>query len=125
MTCFEESGMRLRNIVSLALVAMLLTTALQWGFDFKGVATLGTAFGGIPMTLPHFRIPPFDFTTIVQLIGPAFTIALLGARASPMSWRPCLEDSRPPARLHAQPRTSVTARAAQSPAWCIAAFSCS
>jgi sulfate permease, SulP family len=67
------------------LVAMLLATALQWWFNFKGVATLGTAFGGIPTSLPHFQFPVFDFTTVVQLIGPAFTIALLGAIESLLS----------------------------------------
>ena len=35
-----------------ALVAMLLATGLQWQFGFEGVATLGTAFGDIPMSLP-------------------------------------------------------------------------
>ena len=78
-------GTRYLKRVPAPLVAMLLTTALQWGFDFKGVATLGTAFGGIPMSLPSFQFPVFDFTTIVQLIGPAFTIALLGAIESLLS----------------------------------------
>jgi SulP family sulfate permease len=78
-------GTRFLKRVPAPLVAMLLTTALQWGFDFKGVATLGTAFGGIPTSLPHFQLPLFDFTTIVQLIGPAFTIALLGAIESLLS----------------------------------------
>jgi sulfate permease, SulP family len=67
------------------LVAMLLTTALQWLFNFDGVATIHTAFGGIPRALPHLQLPAFDFTTLVQLIGPAFTIALLGAIESLLS----------------------------------------
>jgi sulfate permease, SulP family len=37
------------------------------------------------MSLPRFQLPEFDFTTIVQLIGPAFTIALLGAIESLLS----------------------------------------
>jgi sulfate permease, SulP family len=78
-------GTRYLKRVPAPLVAMLLATAVQWGFDFKGVATLGTAFGGIPTSLPHFQFPVFDFTTIVQLIGPAFTIALLGAIESLLS----------------------------------------
>jgi sulfate permease, SulP family len=78
-------GTRYLKRVPAPLVAMLLATALQWAFDFKGVATLGTAFGGIPMSLPRFQLPVFDFTTIVQLIGPAFTIALLGAIESLLS----------------------------------------
>jgi sulfate permease, SulP family len=67
------------------LVAMLLTTALQAVFHFDGVATLGTAFGAIPRGLPHLQVPVFDFTTLLQLIGPAFTIALLGSIESLLS----------------------------------------
>jgi SulP family sulfate permease len=78
-------GTRYFKRVPAPLVAMLLVTALQWIFDFGGVATLGTAFGGIPRQLPHLQFPAFDFTTLVQLIGPAFTIALLGAIESLLS----------------------------------------
>jgi len=78
-------GTRYLKRVPAPLVAMLLVTALQWWFDFKGVATLGTAFGGIPMSLPRLQLPVFDFTTLVQLMGPAFTIALLGAIESLLS----------------------------------------
>jgi sulfate permease, SulP family len=78
-------GTRYLKRVPAPLVAMLLATGLQWWFDFKGVATLGTAFGGIPASLPRIQFPAFDFTSIVQLIGPAFTIALLGAIESLLS----------------------------------------
>ncbi len=78
-------GTRYLKRVPSPLVAMLLTTALQWIFGFDGVATLGTAFGGIPMTLPHPQFPTVDFTTLMQLVGPAFTIALLGAIESLLS----------------------------------------
>jgi sulfate permease, SulP family len=78
-------GTRYLRRVPAALVAMLLVTALQWWFNFTGVATLGTAFGGIPTSLPHFQLPVFDFSTLVQLSGPAFTIALLGAIESLLS----------------------------------------
>jgi SulP family sulfate permease len=78
-------GTRYLRRVPAALVAMLLATALQWWFNFTGVATLGTAFGGISTSLPHFQLPEFDFSTLVQLSGPAFTIALLGAIESLLS----------------------------------------
>ena len=78
-------GTRYLKRVPAPLVAMVLATALQWGFNFEGVATLGTAFGGIPTSLPRLQFPVFDFSTIVQLIGPAFTIALLGAIESLLS----------------------------------------
>jgi sulfate permease, SulP family len=78
-------GARYLKRIPSSLVAMLLTTALQWKFNFVGVATLGTEFGGIPMTLPHLRFPDVDLGMLVQLIGPAFTIALLGAIESLLS----------------------------------------
>ena len=78
-------GTRVLRRVPSPLVAMVVVTLLQWQFGFAGVATLGTAFGGIPMTLPHLQLPVIDFATIIQLIGPAFTIALLGAIESLLS----------------------------------------
>ncbi len=67
------------------LVAMVAATILEWHFDFKGVATIGSTFGGIPQSLPHFQVPSITFSEILQLIGPAFTIALLGAIESLLS----------------------------------------
>ena len=67
------------------LVAMVLATAIQWHFNFAGVATIGSAFGGIPQSLPHFQVPSVSFSEVLQLIGPAFTIALLGAIESLLS----------------------------------------
>jgi SulP family sulfate permease len=67
------------------LVAMVIVTSLQALFKFEGVATIGSAFGGISQTLPSFSLPPIAFADIVQLIGPAFTIALLGAIESLLS----------------------------------------
>ncbi len=67
------------------LVAMVVATVLQWLFAFDGVATIGSAFGGIPQSLPHFEAPSMTFTEVIQLIGPAFTIALLGAIESLLS----------------------------------------
>ena len=67
------------------LIAMLVVTGLQAYFHFKGVATLGSAFGGIPRHLPDFKIPTITFDNAVDLIGPAFTIALLGSIESLLS----------------------------------------
>lgn len=67
------------------LVAMLLVTLLQAVFHFKGVATLGSTFGGIPQHLPHFHWPQLTLEHTLDLIGPAFTIALLGAIESLLS----------------------------------------
>ncbi|HEY3431487.1 MAG TPA: sulfate permease [Rhodocyclaceae bacterium] len=67
------------------LVAMVVVTAIQSIFQFDGVATIGSAFGGIPRELPAFDIPDFSSSDLVKLIGPAFTIALLGAIESLLS----------------------------------------
>jgi SulP family sulfate permease len=67
------------------LTAMVVVTVLQASFGFEGVATIGSAFGGIPQGLPSFAMPTFTMTQIVQLMGPAFTIAMLGAIESLLS----------------------------------------
>ncbi len=67
------------------LVAMVLATIEQAIFGFEGVSTIGSAFGGIPQALPHFEPPTLTIAETLQLIGPAFTIALLGAIESLLS----------------------------------------
>ncbi len=49
------------------------------------VETIGTRFGGIPSGLPHLEIPKFRFDLIHGLLGPAVTVAMLGAIESLMS----------------------------------------
>lgn len=67
------------------LTAMVAVTAGVVAFQLDNVATIGSAFGGIPSTLPAPALPSVDFTQIVTLIGPAFTIAMLGAIESLLS----------------------------------------
>lgn len=67
------------------LVALLAATALQFFFHFDGIRTIGTAFGGIPNTLPDFALPAISWNKVIELIGPAFTIAMLGAIESLLS----------------------------------------
>lgn len=67
------------------LVAMALVTSLQAFFHFHGVATLGSTFGKIPQHFPHFQWPSIGVDQVLQLIGPALTIALLGAIESLLS----------------------------------------
>lgn len=67
------------------LIAMILATLLQYFFHFQGVETIGSAFGGIPQGLPHFELLPVTFNDALKLVGPAFTIALLGAIESLLS----------------------------------------
>ncbi|MDQ2641636.1 MAG: SulP family inorganic anion transporter [Pseudomonadota bacterium] len=65
--------------VPATLLALALATAAQAIWQFDGVATIGSAFGGIPRALPPLSMPQLSFGQVLQLIGPAFAIALLGA----------------------------------------------
>lgn len=67
------------------LVAMIVSTLFVSIFKPDGVATIGSAFGGIPQKLPDFSLPTVTFSEFIQLIGPAFTIAMLGAIESLLS----------------------------------------
>jgi SulP family sulfate permease len=61
------------------LLAMVFATLAQVYGQFDGVATIGSAFGGIPRQLPGLAWPHLAFGDALQLVGPAFAIALLGA----------------------------------------------
>jgi SulP family sulfate permease len=67
------------------LVALLAATTLQTIFNFEGVATIGSTFGGIPQGLPSLHWPEITAARVIELIGPAFTIAMLGAIESLLS----------------------------------------
>lgn len=67
------------------MVAMVVATLLQSYFKFSGVATIGSAFGGIPLGLPAIQLPHATPSRIIELLGPAFTIAMLGAIESLLS----------------------------------------
>ncbi|MBX3709236.1 MAG: STAS domain-containing protein [Gammaproteobacteria bacterium] len=66
------------------LVAMVVVITLQMLFHFN-VATIGSTFGGIPRQLPPFHFPTLSIQEMIELAGPAFTIALLGAIESLLS----------------------------------------
>lgn len=67
------------------LVAMVFATLVQSLFHFDGVATIGTAFGAIPQGLPSLTWPEVSLARVIELIGPAFAIAMLGAIESMLS----------------------------------------
>lgn len=67
------------------LVALLVISALQSIVHFEGVATIGSMFGEIPAGLPAFAMPEITVDRVIELIGPAFTIAMLGAIESLLS----------------------------------------
>ncbi|MCD6680034.1 MAG: STAS domain-containing protein [Burkholderiaceae bacterium] len=67
------------------LIALIFATVVQAIFGFDGVVTIGSAFGGIPLGLPELRLPEVSVARMIELIGPAFTIAMLGAIESLLS----------------------------------------
>jgi SulP family sulfate permease len=78
-------GPRYLRRVPAPLIAVIVVTSVQAVFQFHGVATIGSAFGGIPRTLPAFSVPSLELAQVLSLVGPAFTIALLGAIESLLS----------------------------------------
>ena len=67
-----------------AIVALVLGTVAVWIFKLP-VETIGSRFNGIPSGLPHLHIPAFRPELIHGLLGPALTVAMLGAIESLMS----------------------------------------
>ncbi|PYV89666.1 MAG: sodium-independent anion transporter [Acidobacteria bacterium] len=67
-----------------AIVAMLGATLAVYLLKLP-VETIGTRFGGIPSGLPHLAIPRWHAGLVHGLLGPAFTVAMLGAIESLMS----------------------------------------
>ncbi|MBS1666408.1 MAG: sulfate permease [Bacteroidetes bacterium] len=67
-----------------SLIAILVTTAAMQMLHLP-VETIGSKFGSIPSSLPMPVIPHVDFSTVKNLIQPAFTIALLGGIESLLS----------------------------------------
>jgi len=67
------------------MVALVVITLMQVVFQFEGVVTIGSAFGGIPLGLPAFELPDITLAQVIELIRPAFAIAMLGAIESLLS----------------------------------------
>src|SRR5579872_153 len=66
------------------IIAMLGATLAAYFLKLP-VETIGTRFGGIPSGLPHLAIPRWHASLVQGLLGPAFTVAMLGAIESLMS----------------------------------------
>jgi sulfate permease, SulP family len=67
-----------------AIVALVAGTVAVVVFKLP-VETVGSRFGAIPSGLPHLAIPHFRADLIHGLLGPALTVAMLGAIESLMS----------------------------------------
>ena len=66
------------------IIAMLGVTLAAYLLKLP-VETIDTRFGGIPSGLPHLVIPRWHASLVQGLLGPAFTVAMLGAIESLMS----------------------------------------
>jgi len=66
------------------IVALLFVTAAAYFFKLP-VETIGSRFHELPGGLPHLQVPKFRSDLIHGLLGPAFTVAMLGAIESLMS----------------------------------------
>lgn len=67
------------------LAALVVVTLIQAIFGFQSVDTIGSRYGEIPRGLPSLDVPEITMSRLVELIGPAFAIAMLGAIESLLS----------------------------------------
>lgn len=67
------------------IIGLILSTIIASIFFPNQVATIGSTYGDIPNSLPQFHIPEITMNRIIQLLGPAFAIAMLGAIESLLS----------------------------------------
>jgi sulfate permease, SulP family len=65
-------------LIAIVLVTLVLSALQAFGMAV-GVATIASAFGGIPQGLPSFAVPDIAAQPLTQLLLPALSIALLGA----------------------------------------------
>jgi SulP family sulfate permease len=75
---------RISRRIPAPLVALLVSTVIVQLFDLP-VETIGSRFGELSVSLPRPVMPHLSFTEATRLVGPAFTIALLGAIESLLS----------------------------------------
>ena len=68
-----------------ASIVAVTATALVVYFGDWPVATIGSTFGSIPAGFPGWHLPAISLETLRELMGPAFTIAALGAIESLLS----------------------------------------
>jgi len=67
------------------LVGLIVSSVIASIFFDGKIATIGSTYGMIPSTLPMFALPHFTLDTIIQLLPPAFVIAMLGGIESLLS----------------------------------------
>ena len=75
---------RISHRIPGSIVALILATIAVQLFQLP-VETIGSRFGALSAAFPHLVVPHVSFATASLLIGPAFTIAMLGAVESLLS----------------------------------------
>lgn len=68
-----------------SLIGLIISSVIAALFFEGQVATIGSSFGDIPSTLPHFQLPDITWDRIEMLLRPAFIIAMLGGIESLLS----------------------------------------
>jgi SulP family sulfate permease len=68
-----------------SLVAIIVPSMIAFVWFSGKLPTIGSAFGAIPSTLPTLSIPHISIEKIVELLRPAFVIAMLGGIESLLS----------------------------------------
>jgi sulfate permease, SulP family len=67
------------------LIGLVVSTIIATLLYPGQVATIGSAYGQIPSSLPQLQIPDLSFEMIITLLKPAFIIAMLGGIESLLS----------------------------------------
>lgn len=76
---------RIAPKVPVLLAALIIPTLIAMLFYPDKIETIGTAYGGIPHSLPALQFPEITLEKILLLIKPAFVIAFLGGIESLLS----------------------------------------
>lgn len=76
---------RINRKIPVLLVALIVPTLISYFFFPGKTETIGSVFGGIPQNLPPFHVPHVTLDSVIQMIGPAFAIAVLGGIESLLS----------------------------------------
>ncbi len=75
---------RINRRIPGTVVALIVTTLLVRALQLP-IETIGSRFGEIATSVPHPVMPHLTFAQVTELVGPAFTIALLAAVESLLS----------------------------------------
>lgn len=67
------------------LIGLVVSTVIATVFYPSQVATIGSAYGDIPSSLPTFQFPEITFDKVITMLQPALIIAILGGIESLLS----------------------------------------